>query len=1028
MLRLFKKQSKAGAKLQDDSGGTVLVLASSSSATPASSASLLPSPTNQHTAVQKDRRTSQQWLDMLPAHYKEEDSNAVREALENLPDQLPDDYIENELYIKDAIKEAIDKRLSAQVMANYEAFMKGMQSIHDIKAELVETTILCKSGRRSLNRADEDIAKSVFLVVAKQRKKARLLQVLRSLTAVQAVIRDASRVEPLLESGDILAAISVHNHCKQSLKSMSEYTCLNEVRQRFQTSCGIEDRLHSKLVALCCQYDEDDFCIVVKGFIALGQAGALGAKLRQLLLTTVDDLCKQNVIREKPVLPPNVQLHTVPLRELTLALEVGSFRVVFLRTVRALAGLFYSMHAMRASLLRQSESCEALITEHITMMQQQPENNAPHLPRKVSTATTPQEASAPQDLSLAAAIVADARKQAWSRAQLNLSTMLAAVNITTSSVPLEEFLQITKAGHKLLWIGDRLTGDSSIADVFRTSVVRKSSEYVSNFNRESFDQLRVTLDNEMWRVLPLPTTFSAWDVKELRSALGSREAALKPLPPVSQDPPQVAEQPQPQPQQTEASEESEANSVWNSFLGGVNPLPQIAGDEDSGGAAEEKAEAPLKPAASVPLLSSSALNVAHLFGKSIQIMSALQPLALDSLRGLTELFQFYLYAVFKLFGVATNRFFDPDNALNYPELRKTVRSVRDRLQKGDFGFGVFKDQIVAAAPVTPDSTKVVKLKGFNLPGSAKKKQQSSRSMELTTPDLLTLQPGIDIKTRDTLNGLIPRCVAAESVAWLCEVLALTENYIRSLLPRHDQWRIQLLVSDARRVSEEFRTYMIRNLAPSLLPFTQVWEQLAQCKFDIKDMPIKHNLYVDVILRALQESEQKLRGLGGLPPHVMRRLWVEVIDYAAEQLVVGYSKVKKCTPEGRALMSLDLQTLKSTLETMTDLRPLPKWDHVVDYVQAYYLDEKSFLKWITDHRDYTIADYLSIAQCGMAAEKLKKKDKAQFLKAVEDLFNKNQADKAQGLTHVREKRDDSDDEQEGDSEVTEDSPQTRSAQE
>ena len=60
--------------------------------------------------------------------------------------------------------------------------------------------------------------------------------------------------------------------------------------------------------------------------------------------------------------------------------------------------------------------------------------------------------------------------------------------------------------------------------------------------------------------------------------------------------------------------------------------------------------------------------------------------------GFTELFDFYAYAVFTIFGFGTQSFFPPNPpALTelYPTLREAVQDIRIRYERGLFACGVF---------------------------------------------------------------------------------------------------------------------------------------------------------------------------------------------------------------------------------------------------------------------------------------------------------------------------------------------------
>ena len=48
------------------------------------------------------------------------------------------------------------------------------------------------------------------------------------------------------------------------------------------------------------------------------------------------------------------------------------------------------------------------------------------------------------------------------------------------------------------------------------------------------------------------------------------------------------------------------------------------------------------------------------------------------------------------------------------------------------------------------------------------------------------------------------------------------------------------------------------------------------------------------------------------------------------------------------MAVDVNILKQGLEKLTGLRPLPRWEHLNDYVIAFYYPENDFLEWVTQH--------------------------------------------------------------------------------
>ena len=122
---------------------------------------------------------------------------------------------------------------------------------------------------------------------------------------------------------------------------------------------------------------------------------------------------------------------------------------------------------------------------------------------------------------------------------------------------------------------------------------------------------------------------------------------------------------------------------------------------------------------------------------------------------------------------------------------------------------------------------------------------------------------------------------------------------------------------------------------------------------------------------LRVNDMTLQSSGGVSPMVLRKVWTEVLRQLSLTLVDSYAKAKKCTTEGRGLMTLDLSALRSGLEKLSGLKPLPYWDHVLSYVNAFYLPESELLAWVASHPHYNLGALQSVAECGCGAAKAKK---------------------------------------------------------
>lgn len=114
----------------------------------------------------------------------------------------------------------------------------------------------------------------------------------------------------------------------------------------------------------------------------------------------------------------------------------------------------------------------------------------------------------------------------------------------------------------------------------------------------------------------------------------------------------------------------------------------------------------------------------------------------------------------------------------------------------------------------------------------------------------------------------------------------------------------------------------------------------------------------------------------LPSRVVKSLWGDVVQVYFLAILEGFSMVRACSTEGRALMSMDLAALASGLDPHAVLDRLPgtfRSDHFppsitpergmlyVDmYVKAFYFPEEDVTNWISEnHREYHLSHLLAL---------------------------------------------------------------------
>ena len=91
----------------------------------------------------------------------------------------------------------------------------------------------------------------------------------------------------------------------------------------------------------------------------------------------------------------------------------------------------------------------------------------------------------------------------------------------------------------------------------------------------------------------------------------------------------------------------------------------------------------------------------------------------------------------------------------------------------------------------------------------------------------------------------------------------------------------------------------------------------------------------------------------MPHAVQRELLREVVVSICEQIVDGYALIKKISNEGRAMLTIDVQTLQAGLRRLlAPDQPLPM-EFAFTYIKAFYLPADEILEWSRAHPEYTV---------------------------------------------------------------------------
>ena len=709
---------------------------SNSTSASASLASALTYETDSHAHVDTDDldmslligpnkgKTAAQVIDELDPRYFDATFDPLEEILSAMGSDWGehDGVLEGKLNELDVVKLCIDRRLSQQVFANYNHFVDGLSLIGHIKDDLFETSLLCSDGRARLSAVSRELTVSILSTLQYSQRTARLTTVQMHMADIAQLLRKEKEILLLLKEGEFTSAVNVYKECLGRLaqSGMNKFTCLDDLRKRYLRSAeSINARAKEQLAAQCKKFNLQQCGNVVDALISLGEVQVLSELLRKHYPVVVDEVSTSSVLpyldHERMANSGDVgDIRSKRFKELASLLDMTRFGACYLTLTSNFTDIL-------SSCIRMEQYLDTVIEQH-------------------------QESESTQSaLTQARDFLNVYRQELWSQVQQSSITLLSSVPLTTQTIHPDDFLRLLHAGFTFISVGETFARTNG--DGLRNALFRKAKEYVRLFARESFDELRTALGKEQWKALKTSRAFSMADLPELRGRVqqgqGLKQSDGEEHKELSVDGDSEKKESEPVPDAAADGTDAAASGLYDAFLRGENPFRATLQTQllEYGKREEEKqlerergkyyrlqSGIEYKPTSKLldsramqsslqhaslltahtnadigVVLTPSSLLAARYLGRYISVMEDVKPLSMESFGYLQELFELYVYAIFCFFGPEQRDFFT-DYYDKHTNLQTLVQAVKQKVEQGTFGAGIFQSFAVPRASVITDSS------------------------------------------------------------------------------------------------------------------------------------------------------------------------------------------------------------------------------------------------------------------------------------------------------------------------------------
>nr|XP_006114543.1 syndetin isoform X3 [Pelodiscus sinensis] len=936
-----------------------------------------------------DPQAQQEIINSIEEVYFSSDSfDIVKYELEKLPPVLSLQEMEE---YRDKLKQqqaAVSKKVADLILEKQPAYVKELERVTSLQTGLQLAAVICTNGRRHLNVAKEGFTQASLGLLANQRKRQLLIGLLKSLRTIKTLQRTDVRLSEMLEEEDYPGAIQLCLECQKAASTFKHYSCISELNSKLQDTLEqIEEQLDVALSKICKNFDINHYTKVQQAYRLLGKTQTAMDQLHMHFTQAIHNTVFQVVLGYVELCAGNSDTKFQKLQYKDLCTHITSDSYI-----PCLADLCKALWEVMLSYYRMMEWHE----KH-----DRDEGTASSSVSDGSNVIGAEETNF--DRGYVQKKLEHGLSRIWQDVQLKVKTYLLGTDM--SNFKYDDFIFVLDIISRLMQVGEEFCGSKS--EVLQESIRKQSVNYFKNYHRTRLEELRMFLENETWELCPVKSSFSILQLHEFKFMEQSRSPSVSP-----------SKQP--------ASAISTTITLFEQYCNGGNPFEiQVNSKDDetedvlaSNGyesdeqeksayqeydsdsdvpeelkrdyVDEQTGDAPVKSISretlrsrkrsdyslnkvNAPILTNTTLNVIRLVGKYMQMMNILKPIAFDVIHFMSQLFDYYLYAVYTFFG----RNDTPVQSSSLPTSSREQYSAR---QFESTGLGLSSSRLRTTLNRIQESLIDLEVSA-DTTGTLTAVEE--RKEKVPSPHLSHL---VVLTAGNTLYGLAERVVATESLVFLAEQFEFLQSHLDAVMPAAKKPFLQQFYSQTVSTANELRKPIYWIVAAKAIDYEQMLLLMANVKWDVKEIMSQHNIYVDSLLKEFEQFNRRLNEVSKrvrIPLPVSNILWEHCIRLANRTIVEGYANVKKCSNEGRALMQLDFQQFLMKLEKLTDIRPIPDKEFVETYIKAYYLTENDMERWIKEHREYSTKQLINLVNVCLGSH-INKKARQKLLAAIDDI--------------------------------------------
>lgn len=894
----------------------------------------------------EERRDGDVLVDGLERGYFDEPSTSepsfdpVLVSLNRLGSDFTVEELSKEEERLSELVERVSTALNREIMAHGEDFEKGMNKIAEIHDALEASGVLLSNSRRLLKRVGTDV-KSALRVQGSHTTKGSITGVLEILENIKFCQMCETKIRSRLDVSEYAEAMSLYSKAWMILENMHALTCTSTLREDFVAlRWELVTCVDNVLIDLCGTFDAAKFTKLYDTYPKLGpEVKHLADKIQDAFLKAVE-MQTEGMLRLHAMLSSSQdeadtrRKNRMGYKQLCSQLSPMQFVPCLRKTLECLHEIFLSSYKM-------TEWCENTMHEVV-------------------------DGSDTEAINTCSALIAALeinRKPIVEMASVRLAALLQA-SAAPSNAAFREVFDMCRV---FISCAEAFCGEES--RVLRAQLERIGDRYFESLHSARLDATKTVLENERW--IPVSAAAVRRVRDDLRNALqrgqkthalgttlgdtmitgfsSEQELNVQSFAKYVDQPNPFADDALSKPCDVVEADETDSKTAEEDVVEDDEARDSALEDDVSNDSSEHAddavgkdkngAQAGLDRAGAK--ITASSLYILQGIVEYLALMQVMRPSVPVIFNGICQLFELALVKSFNAFGRTEALL--PDCHDMTPRLRGTLSRL------GNSGG------VMAIRP------------------TAQKAQGS-----------------MDMLSDANFYGLKERDVALESLLRVADEFKRIKTRVKRSLPLKDAALADRFYSHTVAAADDLREHVFKNVASLLLnidfcpeaigdgdPSFALVNSTFAGKYNVRDAPTRHNKWVDDVQAELLRFTTKL-ACADVAPDALTILWRQAASVIQDALVDGFSRVKKCTDAGRALMTLDVKTLRTEFTKLAPPSASIEWRYVDTYVDAFYVPESEARRWMAVHPEFSKAHKTALVSQVSAARRWSAKLRAELL--------------------------------------------------